>query len=50
VQLNPTPKITMTTTTFCTIDKIIPAKPNSIGTGLKTYEIIQQNLGTTIQH
>lgn len=39
----------MTTTTFRKIDLIVPAKPNSIGTGLKTYEISQQNLGATIQ-
>jgi redox-sensitive bicupin YhaK (pirin superfamily) len=48
VQLNSTPKITMTATFFRKIDKIVPARPNSIGTGLKTYEISQQNLGATI--
>jgi redox-sensitive bicupin YhaK (pirin superfamily) len=49
VQLKSKPKNKMTTNTFRKIDKIVPAKPNSIGTGLKTYDIGQQNLGTAIQ-
>jgi redox-sensitive bicupin YhaK (pirin superfamily) len=39
----------MTTTTFRKIDRIVLSKQNSIGAGLKTYEISQQNLGTAIQ-
>ena len=39
----------MTTNTFRKIDRIVPAKPNSIGTGLKTYDIGQQQLGVAIQ-
>jgi redox-sensitive bicupin YhaK (pirin superfamily) len=39
----------MTPTTFRKIDKIIPANPNTIGIGLKTYDIGQQNLGAAIQ-
>jgi hypothetical protein len=39
----------MTTTTFRKIDLIVLSKQNSIGAGLKTYEISQQNLGTAIQ-
>ena len=39
----------MTTTTFRNIERIVPAKPNSIGTGFQSYDIGQQQLGSAIQ-